>query len=218
MAVPSTFRLVARREESPPARRVVEGVRAAPEKGNLTREGFDKFLFRLDPDRDTAGRKYEVLRAKLISYFDWRNCPFPEDHADEALTRVIRKIETGEEIRDPSTYVFGIARLLLLEIARSREKERAALNLLPDTQSVDTESDEAQDRINCLRQCLAALPERSRVLITEYYQGDGPSKIQKRKELAGRLGLQLNALRIRACRLREKLEECMGRCLVSKDI
>lgn len=213
MAVPSSFRLVPRHEESPPARGAAEVVTAVAEKGKLTREGFDKFLFRLNPDRDTAGRKYEVLRSKLISYFDWRNCPFPEDHADEALTRVIRKIEAGEEIRDPSTYVFGIARMLLLEIARNREKERAALNLLPDTQSVDTESDEAQNRINCLRQCLAALPEKSRELITEYYEGEGPAKINRRKELAADLGMQLNALRIRACRLREKLEECMGRCL-----
>jgi RNA polymerase sigma factor (sigma-70 family) len=212
MVVPS-FRLVPRREESPTARGAAEGVKAAPEKGRLTRQGFDKFLLRLDPDRDTAGRKYEVLRSKLISYFDWRNCPFPEDHADEALTRVIRKIEAGEELRDPSTYVFGIARMLLLEIARTREKERVALNLLPDTQSVDTESDEAQKRINCLRQCLAALPEKSRELITEYYEGEGPAKINRRKELAAHLGMQLNALRIRACRLREKLEECMGRCL-----
>jgi len=212
MVVPS-FRLVPRREESPTARGAAEGVKAAPEKGRLTRQRFDKFLLRLDPDRDTAGRKYEVLRSKLISYFDWRNCPFPEDHADEALTRVIRKIEAGEELRDPSTYVFGIARMLLLEIARTREKERVALNLLPDTQSVDTESDEAQKRINCLRQCLAALPEKSRELITEYYEGEGPAKINRRKELAAHLGMQLNALRIRACRLREKLEECMGRCL-----
>lgn len=212
MAVPSTFRLVARRQSSP-ARGAAECVKAAPEKGKLTREGFDEFLFRLDPDRDKAGRKYEVLRSKLISYFDWRNCPFPEDHADEALNRVIRKIDAGEEIRDPSTYIFGIARMLLLEIARTREKARAALNLLPEMQSVDTESDEAQNRVNCLRQCLAALPEKSRELITKYYEGDGPAKIKRRKELAAELGMELNALRIRACRLREKLEECMGRCL-----
>lgn len=197
---------------------MAEGLKAVAQNEKLTREGFDKFLFRLDPDRDSAGRKYEVLRSKLISYFDWRNCSFPEDHADEALTRAIRKIAAGEEIRDPSTYVFGIARMLLLEIARTREKERAALNLLPDTQSVDTESEEAQTRIDCLRQCLAALPEKSRELITEYYEGEGAAKINRRKELAAHLDMQLNALRIRACRLREKLEQCMGRCLVSTRI
>lgn len=215
MAVHSTFRL-ARLDESPSAWRMANGEKPASEKEKLTRQGFDKFLFQLDPDRDSAGKKYEVLRSKLISFFDWRNCPFPEDHADEVLTRIIRKVEAGEEIRDLSTYVFGIARMLLLEIVRTGEKQRAALNLLPATQSVDTESEEAQNRITCLRQCLAALPEKSRQLITEYYEGEGAAKINRRKELATRLGMQLNALRIRACRLREKLEQCMGRCLVSK--
>lgn len=216
MAVSSTFRLVAERKESHAARRVPEGVRAAPEKAKLTREGFDKFLFKLDSDRDAAGRKYEVLRSKLISYFDWRNCPFPEDHADEALNRVIRKIEAGEELRDVSTYVFGVARMMVLEIARRMENERTALHQVPAATLIDTESDETQERIDCLRQCLAALPQKSRELITEYYEGEGSAKINRRKKLAANLGMQLNALRIRACRLREKLEECMGRCLVGK--
>jgi len=216
MVVPSTLRLVSEREDSLPVRPEVEGVPAAPDKGKLTQEGFDKFLFRLDPDRDTAGRKYEVLRSKLINYFDWRNCRFPEDHADEALSRVMRKIEAGKELRDASIYVFGVARMLLLEIARRVEKERTALNQLPASPSIDTESDEMQKRINCLSQCLAALPEKSRELITEYYEGDATAKINRRKELAAKLGMPINALRIRACRLRQKLEECMGRRLASK--
>lgn len=218
MAVPSTFRLVSRREEYPPPPRAAEGVRATPENGNLTREGFDKFLFKLDSDRDAAGRKYEVLRSKLISYFDWRNSTFPEDHADEALNRVIRKLDAGEELRDVSTYVFGVARMMLLEIARRTQNERSALHELPTATPIDTESDETQERIDCLRQCLATLPQKSRELITEYYEGEGSAKIKRRKKLAANLGMQLNALRIRACRLREKLEECMGRCLVSKRV
>ena len=51
--------------------------------------------------------------------------------------------------------------------------------------------------------------------ITGYYQGDGATKIKQRKELAARWGLQLNALRIRACRVRAKLEACMERCLTA---
>jgi DNA-directed RNA polymerase specialized sigma24 family protein len=197
---------------------VSEVVNAVQKKWGLTREGFDKFLFSLDSDREKAGRKYEFLRAKLISYFDWRNCPVPEDHADEALNRVVRKIDDGEEIRDPSTYVFGIARMMLLEINRAGEKERATLNRLPMAATIDPESEETQLRADSLRRCLAMLSGKDRELITQYYEGDGPSKITRRKELAFRLGLQLNALRIRACRLREKLEQCMGRRLVDKNV
>jgi RNA polymerase sigma factor (sigma-70 family) len=191
-------------------------VDAAPEKWRLTREGFNKFLFLLDPDRDASARRYELLRSKLISYFDWRDCPFPEDHADDALNRVVRKLDAGEDIRDVSTYVFGIARMMLLEIARVNKRERLAFTNLPTSQ--DSEPVENEQKIECLRECLAALPVRSRELITQYYQGEGSSKVKTRKELAARLGLQLNALRIRACRLRDKLEECMGRCLLAKGI
>jgi DNA-directed RNA polymerase specialized sigma24 family protein len=194
-------------------------VNAFQKQWRLTREGFDKFLLALNPDREEAGRRYELLRAKLISFFDWRDCPAPEDHADEALTRVVRKIDAGEELRDPSTYVFGVARMMLLEISRANERHRNTLSRLSVATTVDQESADTQRRIELLRRCLRALPDKDRELITEYYEGEGStSKIIRRKELALRLGLQLNALRIRACRLREKLERCLQRRLAEKRI
>jgi len=191
----------------------VESMESIPKKWSLTKDGFDRLLASLDPDREVAAVHYERLRAKLINYFDWRDCPAPEDHADEAINRVIRKLSDGEDFRDIGTYVLGIARMMLLEIARTREKERLALEhpAIPD--SIDDEIPETNQRVSCLEKCLAALPERSRNMIVEYYQGEGPKKIKRRKELAERLGLELNALRIRTCRLRNKLEECMGRCM-----
>jgi RNA polymerase sigma factor (sigma-70 family) len=191
----------------------VESMESIPKKWSLTKDGFDRLLASLDPDREVAAVHYERLRAKLINYFDWRDCPAPEDHADEAINRVIRKLSDGEDFRDIGTYVLGIARMMLLEIARTREKERLALEhpAIPD--SIDDEIPETKQRVSCLEKCLAALPERSRNMIVEYYQGEGPKKIKRRKELAERLGLELNALRIRTCRLRNKLEECMGRCM-----
>src|ERR1700759_1242376 len=73
-------------------------------KWSLTREGFDRLLDCLDPDREKAGQQYEIIRSKLIHYFDWRDCPFPEEHADETINRVIRKLDAGEAFRDVSTY------------------------------------------------------------------------------------------------------------------
>src|SRR5215471_18128387 len=99
--------------ETPQGAEVMESV---PKKWSLTKDGFDRLLASLDPDRDVAALQYERLRAKLINYFDWRDCPAPEDHADEAINRVIRKLSEGEDFRDISTYVLGIARMMLLEI------------------------------------------------------------------------------------------------------
>ena len=194
-------------------------MKAVAEKWGLTQENFDKFLSRLDSDRDQAGRQYQLIREKLVNYFDWRDCPFPEDHADDALNRVIRKVAAGEEFQDISTYVFGVARMILLEIYRTREKERVAFLRQPATESFVAEpNDELQARVECLRKCLASLPVKDKELIVQYYEGEGSSKIERRKALALRLGTPANALRIKACRLREKLGGCLTRCLSGKRI
>lgn len=191
---------------------------AVAEKWGLSRESFDKFLARLDPDRDKAGQRYQFIREKLVNFFDWRDCPFPEDHADEALNRVVRKVDAGEKFDDISIYVFGVARMMLLEIARMKEKERVAFLRQPAPELLfDKQADELE-RVNCLRRCLASLPIKDKDLIVQYYEGEGATKIQRRKALAEKLGTPANALRIKACRLREKLGGCLNRCLSGKKI
>jgi DNA-directed RNA polymerase specialized sigma24 family protein len=178
----------------------------------LTPEAFNKFLFNLAPDRTLAGERYEVIRHKLIRFFEWRDCPHPDEHADETLNRVIRKIDQGGELENPSTYVYGVARMLLLEISKEKEREKNALQEVALAQpSVPDETDDS--RAVCLQRCLEALPAESRDLIIEYYQGEGQSKIENRKQLAERCSLPLNALRIRALRVREKLEVCVKSCV-----
>ena len=60
---------------------------------------------------------------------------------------------------------------------------------------------------------LRALPDDGRALIVEYYRDSGAERIERRKALAARLGLQREALANRAQRLRDKLEQCVTRCL-----
>src|SRR5207248_454000 len=51
-------------------------------KWTLTQEAFDKLLHALDGDRERAGNIYQETRSNLIRFFEWRGCPFPEDHRD----------------------------------------------------------------------------------------------------------------------------------------
>ena len=44
----------------------------APVRDNLTREGLDRLLARLDPDLERAGEKYRNLHRKLVKLFEWR--------------------------------------------------------------------------------------------------------------------------------------------------
>ncbi len=185
----------------------------AHQKWSLTQEAFDSLLSCLGDDRERAGEQYLEIRRNLIRFFEWRGCPFPEDHADETVNRVARKISEGEEIRNPSGYFIGVARFLVLEILKARAKESHALGELASAsvESVDTSASEA--RIECLRQCLQKLPSDNRELILHYYQGDKGEKIENRKKLTARLGVPVNTLRMRALRLREQLQQCVQRCV-----
>src|SRR5262249_34915539 len=64
----------------------------------LTPEAFSKLLAELTPDPEVAGEKYEDLRGQLIKFFEWRGLLFPDQHADETLNRVARKIDEGERV------------------------------------------------------------------------------------------------------------------------
>src|SRR5262249_1573706 len=175
-----------------------------------------KFLACLDPDSDRAGEKYEGLRLTLIKFFDWRGAHFPEECADETINRVIRKIDEGDTIRDIPTYCHGVARLVLLEKLKSPESKRADFEELPAAALVAREPEEKDEKQDCFEGCLKELPVESRQLILQYYSDDKREKINRRLAIADRLGIPLNALRSRAQRIRNRLEECVNGCLKKK--
>jgi DNA-directed RNA polymerase specialized sigma24 family protein len=177
----------------------------------LTKDSLERLLLHLDEDRDRAGEKYETLRLGLVRFFEWRGCAFPEDHADEAIDRVARKIVEGEEIRNIQSYTTAVARFVFMEILKQREKQQSVLSQLPHEPVQPVLADDA--RLECVRKCLQALaPESSRLVMT-YYQDEGRNKIEVRKKLAQQLGISPQTLRMRLQRLRAKLEECVGECL-----
>lgn len=182
----------------------------------LTQEAFDKLLAAFDADREAAGKKYLELRGNLVRLFEWRGCPFPEDHADETVNRVARKISAGETIREPAQYAIGVARLLLLEIRKEQAKQQSAFSELPNAEVASYEFDEMEPRVVCLERCLQTLSPENRELILHYYQGEKGAKIENRKKLTDRFNVPLNTLRMRALRLREKLLACVEQCLRKK--
>ena len=180
----------------------------------LTQEAFDLLLATLDADREEAGRKYERVRLKLVKYFEWRGAASPDREADETINRVARRVEEGEDIYNLNAYFYGVARMVFAESLKAREREREALEHAPAVAppAENDESDEAERRA-CLDRCLRHLSDESRALIIEYYQEEKGRKIEHRKRLASRLGIPLNALRIRAHRIRLGLEACVRECL-----
>jgi RNA polymerase sigma factor (sigma-70 family) len=179
----------------------------------LTQESFDDFLTHLDPDRELAGRKYEILRHKLVKFFEWRGSLFPEELADVTLNRLARKIHTGpKRVDDPVSYAFGVARKVNQESLKARRKEE----LMAREESMRNEvcEENAEElRFECFQQCLRHLDPTDRELITSYYGEEKRVKINSRRALAERLKVTLNTLRIRTHRIRSKLEQCVLDCM-----
>jgi RNA polymerase sigma factor (sigma-70 family) len=185
----------------------------------LTQDAFDKLLNWLDSDRDSAGQKYEMIRLRLIKIFTCRGCYEAEDLADETINRVAVKLATleWEDDGDRARYFYAVAQKVHLEHLRNSKRRQAEtpLDYVDETSSVaaNSDTDEIECEYACLERCLENLPPDSRRLVLEYYQQERKAKIDRRKMLAEELGIALNALRIRAHRIRLTLERCMHDCL-----
>ena len=192
---------------------------ALKQPSGLTAEGFERLLGRLHPDREEAGEKYELLRAKLVKVFEYRGCAASEQAADETLNRVARRLTEGETIRseDASSYALGVARNVLREYwARPEGTWRALEEVDPGelTAAAPAEPDvDDERRWACFERCLGALDPAQRELVLEYYEWGRRQRIGSRKDLCRRLGLSVNAVRIRAHRIRSGLERCVRGCL-----
>lgn len=182
-----------------------------------TQDAFQNFLKWLDQGVDSGGERYLEMRRRLISYFDRKNCLSADDLADETLTRVAQKLDEKGAITglSPAHYCYVVAKFVFLEYLRRPEQGQTSIEDLPGPLQSGTNSAIkafTQDRMECLELCLKKLPSEDRELILDYYQGEHRVKIERRAHLAERLRLSLNALSIRACRIRQRLELCVRRC------
>jgi DNA-directed RNA polymerase specialized sigma24 family protein len=176
---------------------------------SLHEDAFRRLLAWLDEGTDSGGLRYLEMRERLVSYFDRRNCPLPDDLADETLNLVARRLEEEEKLdAAPAHFCYLTARFVLLESLREPGREAKPL---PEDVAVTFSSDEDGQLLDSLEQCLQELAASDRALILEYYEGQRRVKIERRRELAERLGISMNALAIRATRIRTKLERCLTR-------
>ncbi|MDQ3665820.1 MAG: hypothetical protein M3410_04310 [Acidobacteriota bacterium] len=187
-----------------------QSLATANKKWAMTQDAFDALLEWLDAEREQAGRRYEEIRVRLIKIFACRGCPEPEDLADEAINRVAKRV--GEIAKtfsgDPSLYFYGVANKVHLEYVR---KSTRPLPLLPAQLPQEFEQE-----YECLERCMSRLPPDTRELVLQYYQEEKRAKIDHRQLLAAQLGIALNALRIRAHRIRTALRQCVQDCLAQQ--
>jgi DNA-directed RNA polymerase specialized sigma24 family protein len=196
------------------------GKHLVPEPGGkrdwvLTQATFRRFLEWLDSGIDSGGLNYLEIRSRLVFYFDRKNSTIPDELADETLNRVARRLEEEGEIQTdaPAHYCYIVARFVFLESLRTKKDSEVLDDRFAATPDLNEEQLIENRRKQCLERCMQSLTPEERFLIVRYYQGTQRSKIENRRALAANLGLTMNALSIRACRIREKLERCMRKYL-----
>jgi DNA-directed RNA polymerase specialized sigma24 family protein len=178
----------------------------------LTASALQQLLARLDADPVRAAEAYETLRLGLTRFFDWRGAHFPDECADEVLNRLARRLDEGAAIDEPRGFALGIARLVLLERARSPQARHDALDEARVGAAPPPEAEPSPHVQRCLDACLSDLAPEARTLILEYYRDERRGKIDRRARLAAQLGLSASALRSRAQRVRDRLERCVRDC------
>jgi len=188
----------------------------------LSKDALQRLLNWLD-GANSDGRAYVEMRRRLRDYFGRKNCRNPDDLADETLTRVARRLEEEGITRGetPARYCYIVARFVFLEHLRETKAHPAVTHVSGDAVpqlSAPSAADSAEAAgarealLACLQKCLQELDALNRRIITRYYIGSARVKIDNRRELAESLGLSVNALTIRACRIRTRLEACVRRC------
>ncbi|MGH8636052.1 MAG: RNA polymerase sigma factor [Burkholderiales bacterium] len=169
----------------------------------LHQSELDALLAWLSPARDQAGARYETIRRSLTRYFECRHCVPADEHVDETIDRVARRLLGGEQIRSPNPYRYfhGVAKHVFMESRRQKLRE-----IPPPLPGCAVISEDASPRLACLAHCLGTLPPEARELLEAYY-------LDPRSELPARLGITANAVRLRVFKEKHKLKSCLARCL-----
>jgi RNA polymerase sigma factor (sigma-70 family) len=165
---------------------------------------------------DSSGlvESFEIIRSKLILFFEVKRCVDPEGLADETLMRVFKKLcSSGEEVTDLTAYSFGFARNVFLEYLR--KKDVVSLEFMDEQQyqfemqANDDDNDAAmrEKKMACLEQCLARLKKDDREMLLKYYEISGSLKTEHRLKMAQERNISRSTLSMRIFHLKEKLRK-----------
>lgn len=176
----------------------------------LSGNSWEELLTFLAKGEKDKGAIYEQMRERLFKFFRYKGSLEPEELTDATLNRVARLLAAGQQLRtdDPTKYVLGVGRLIHLETVKREVRSKKSLDDTRPKTSVH-DANEREQHAATLEFCLAALSAEDREVILVYHEGQGQARIDRRKDLATKLDMPLNALRIRAFRIRGRLEECM---------
>jgi DNA-directed RNA polymerase specialized sigma24 family protein len=131
--------------------------------------------------------------------------------ADETIDRVARRVVDIRDtyIGDKAIYFLGVMNNVHHEyLKRPEMSEPSTFN-----HDLDVKEEAKENTYACLEKCLNKLAPNSRQMIERYYAEDKRARIDLRKRIAREFGISISSLRLRALRIREKLQACIDQCL-----
>jgi DNA-directed RNA polymerase specialized sigma24 family protein len=172
-------------------------------------EDFARFLERLSPDLEEAGRLYTALHKKLVGFFYTQGISDPASAADESIDRAALKIQSGAVVPDVGKYCLGIARNLVKEKIRVTWREHLAFKKFIEALS-NTSAEQVERIYSLLKPCFEQLgAEEQNLLLAYCHDAQGRARAEHRRELAETMKITVMALRIRVTRLRNNLSSCI---------
>jgi DNA-directed RNA polymerase specialized sigma24 family protein len=170
-----------------------------------SQSSFDRLLQALEPEALSVGESFRRCRTKLVRFFLWKHCDDPDNLADETTSRLVKKVQSGQEISTdhPYNYVYAIARNVFYEYLRAKEKSGIEIEI-----DALREERVAEGTEDCWSQCLAQLSLEKREFLEVYYLDS-----IDREQFAHEKGMTINALRLTVFRYKNALKHCVENCL-----
>ena len=176
----------------------------------LTASQFDAFLHCLDPNPEQAAVEFVRLSERLRIFFAGRGFGDPDDLADEAIDRTIRRLD---EVRAVKPFVLGVARRLAAEA--HRRPHAVSLDSMAELPQLRITEDEDEARreqyMECMTTSIEELSEKERTLLIDWHRHEGRQKINLRNQMAATLGISKEHVRIVIFRLKAKLRDSIYR-------
>lgn len=175
----------------------------------LTSEKLDALLQWLNSDPTAAGHEYVSIQKGLIAIFAAKGFCDAEGLADEAINRVAERLpEIGPDYEGkPIHYFRGVAKNIIFEVGRRKE---IATDALPER---PVKPLDVSDEYRCLISCLKFLSSKDRDLVLDYHVYQGHDKVVNHLTMAQEIKTSVNNLRVKAFRIRDRLEKCVLECV-----
>jgi DNA-directed RNA polymerase specialized sigma24 family protein len=195
---------------------VTKGQPRPRRRSDLTPAAFAVLLDALGGTAESAGARYERLRANLIFFFSRRVLTFPEDLADEVLDRLTKRLADGEKIVSMEAFALGIARYVAQEQSGRKDRTVTVDGKFWDNIPANLTTSSDEEEIRRLEDCLDRIPAAEATLLRRYYLSASENQIAARAALASDLGISSTTLRQRVFLARQRLRACLQEMIPSK--